>query len=285
MKSRVGSVRTITDDAGTMSEGRLIQVSPRHAILLAAEYAHLIDRAPERDYVVRTLAHRQSGDLPLMSADLVIAGKEARNLHPLADQFPLHFRKTYYPGRLHGDPEVEFNLHQRASELIGVPPPIGHWPRGFRACFYPGRPYNRLSPFGVEPEEANLPLARELHLAHAAGLWRLLEEAFAKVEKLHAGGLAHGDLELHNFIVCPAPLEVLIIDFENAVTREADEAKWNAKCAADLEQLLREAVLLQCRLGRQPGALADAAWDRMDALFQAPDRFRREIAHQAQVQG
>lgn len=268
-----------------MSEGRLISVTPRHSVLLAEEYAHLIDRAPERDYVVRTLVHRQSGSLPLMSAELVIAGREARNLHPLAHEFPLHFRKTYFPGRLHGDTEVEFNNQQRASELVGVPPPIGHWPRGFRACFYPGKSYNRLSPFGVEPEDANIAIARKLELAPAVGLWKLLEEAFGKIGRLHAGGLAHGDLELHNFIVCPAPLEILIIDFESAVTRESAGAGWAAKCDADFEQILREAVFLQCQLGRQPGALGDASWERMDGLLKAPERFRREMAFQAEVRG
>jgi hypothetical protein len=252
--------------------------------MLAEEYCHLIDRVPDRDYVVRSLAHRQTGDLPLMSAELVIAGKEARRFHPLAEVYPLHFRKTYYPGRLHGDPAVEFANQARASDLINVPPPIGHWPKGFRACFYPGRPYSRLSPFGVEPEEANLALAQKLDLAKAAGLWKLLEEAFAQVGKLHAGGLAHGDLELHNFIVCPAPLEVLIIDFENAVTREANEALWRKRCKADLENLLREALFLQCALGEQDGALATAARDHVDDLFKTPDRFRREIARQARMQ-
>ena len=266
-----------------MSGGRLIPVSPRHSVLLAEEYCHLIERIPDRDYVVRTLAHRESGGLPLMSADLVIAGREARNLHPLADQYPLHFRKTYFPGRLHGDPEKEFQSQQRASELIQIPPPIGHWPRGFRACFYPGRPYNKLSPFGVEPEEANIGVARELDLIVAIGLWKLLDQAFCLVQQLHAGGLAHGDMELHNFIICPAPLEVLVIDFENAVERSDDAAAWKAKVEADFELMLREAVYLQCRLGRQTGELAEMALDHMDKLFKAPDRFRKEIAHQAEV--
>lgn len=285
MHSRVGVTAAMGDAVPAMSGGRLIPVSPRHSVMLAEEYCHLIDRMPDRDYVVRTLTHRESGDLPLMSADLVIAGKEARNTHPLADQYPLHFRKTYYPGRLHGDPEVEFDNQQRASELIDVPPPIGHWPKGFRACFYPGTPYSRLSPFGAEPEEANIAIARELELAPVVGLWKLLEEAFGKVRALHAGGLAHADLELHNFIVCPSPVEVMIIDFENAVVREADEEVWAAKCETDLENILREAVLLQCQLGRQTGALADAALERLDELFKAPDRFQREIARQVEMQG
>lgn len=263
----------------------MIPVSPRHSVMLAEEYCHLIDRIPDRDYVVRTLVHRQSGSLQLMSADLVIAGKEARRLYPLADTYPLHFRKTYYPGRLHGDPEVEFLNQQRASELINVPPPLGHWPRGFRACFYPGKAYSRLSPFGIEPEEANIGLARELEWAHAVGLWKLLEEAHTRVKALHAGGLAHGDLELHNLIVCPSPLDIMIIDFENAVMREADETRWVAKCQADLENILREAICLQCCLGQQAGPLAEAAREHLDTLFKAPDRFRREIAFQAEMRG
>jgi len=231
--------------------------------------------------VVRTLAHRQSGDLPLMTADLVIAGREARKLHPLANDFPLHFRKTYYPGRLHGDPEIEFRNHQRASECIGLPPPIGWWPRGFRACFYPGKPYSRLSPFGAEPQEANIGIARDLDLARAAGLWKLLEEAFSLVSRLHDGGLVHGDLELHNLIVCLAPLEVLIIDFENALDRESNGPDWENRRRRDWENILREAIYLQCRLGQQTGALAAMAAERMDEILNDPDRFRREIGFQA----
>lgn len=266
-----------------MGGGRLIPVSSKHSVLLAEEYCHLIDRVPDRDYVVRTLAHRETGGMPLMSADLVIAGKEARNTHPRAEKYPLHFRKTYYPGRLHGNPEIEFRNHQRAAELIHLPSPIGHWPKGFRACFCPGRPYSRLSPFGVEPEEANLHIAKELDLARAAGLWKLLEEAFDQVRALHEGGLAHGDLERHNLIVCPSPLDVVIIDFENAVCRDDDPGRWEAKRAADFEHLLREAVFLQCRLGAQSGSLAEMAADRMGELFNNPGRFEREISFQAEV--
>jgi len=281
--SRIGAAATMGNAVAAMSGGRLIPVSPRHSVMLAEEYCHLVDRIPDRDYVVRTLAHRESSGLPLMSADLVIAGKDARNQHPLAEAYPLHFRKTYYPGRLHGDPKVEFDNQQRASELIGVPPPIGHWPRGFRACFYPGKAYSRMSPFGVEPEDANIGLARELDLARAVGLWKLLEKAFADLQSLHSGGVAHGDLELHNLIICPSPLDVMIIDFENAVPREVDERVFESKCDADLENILREAVFLQCCLGGQEGPLAEQAADRMGKLFKAPDRFLREIAFQAHV--
>jgi hypothetical protein len=45
----------------------------------------------------------------------------------------------------------------------------------------------------------------------------------------------------------------------------------------DLAPLLREAVCVQCVLGRQRGPLADATWAALDRLFKAPDRFRRAI--------
>jgi hypothetical protein len=266
-----------------MDEPGLIKVSPRHSVRLAQEYAPLIGRAPQRDFVVRTLARREANGLPLMTAELVIASRETRERFPLAATYPLHFRKTYFPGRFHADPETEFQRHTRAVALIDLPPPIGWSPRTFRACFLPGKPYSRLSPFGVEPEESNLALAQELGLAAAAGLWRMAQEAFARLQQLHDGGLAHGDLELHNLIVCPAPLEPVLIDFGNAVERGNDDDAWRTRCARDFTPLLREAVFLQCALGRQPGPLADLAWQRMDQFFKAPDRFRRVMNQFAEV--
>lgn len=264
-----------------MDEDRLIAVSPRHSVLLAREYMPLVEKPPSRDFVVRTVAKREAGSLPLMTADIVIAGYETRSQYPLAATYPLHFRKTYYPGRLHGDPKDEFENLQRASELIGLPPPIGHAPREFRSCLIPGKPYDRVSPFGVEPEESNLGVAQKLPLASAAGLWRLLEEGYERLTQLHAAGLAHGDAELHNFIVCPSPLELLLIDFESAVMRDslADDA-WTQRCVLDLQPLLREAIFLQCTLGPQAGPLAERSAADINQLFRAPERFKREIGRQ-----
>ena len=253
-------------------------VSPRHSIQLADAYQHLLTSPPASDYVVRTLARRAANGLPLMAAELVIAGVSTRAAHPLTCNFPLHFRKTYFPGRLRADPRREFDNHLRASKLIDIPEPLGCTPSTFRSCFLPGRPFNRLSPFGAEPEEANIRIAQELELAAAAGLWRLLEEALDLFERLHAGGLAHGDAELHNLIVCGAPLEILLIDFENAIVRdEVTPDVWHAKTELDLHFILREAVFVQCALGPQAGPLASMCTAHFDKLFKHPDRFRREI--------
>jgi len=278
---RVGALQVDPSIIG-MQDNRPIAVSPRHHVLLAAELAILVDRPPARDFVVRTIATHKSGGTPLMTAELVIAGQATREQHPLAREYPLHFKKTYYPGRLRCDPEREFDMQARASAVIGVPPPIG-WSRGvFRACLLPGQPYHRLSPFGTDPEESNVSAALDLGLASAAGLWRLLEDAFERLRRLHAAGVIHGDVQLQNLIACPAPLEALLVDFENARERGGLSATdWDAACGREFLPLLREAVYVQCALGRQPGALADVAWDRCDELFRDPKRFRRAIHERA----
>jgi hypothetical protein len=267
-----------------MDEDTTVLVSPRHSVRLAREYMTIVEKAQRRDFVVRTITRRQAGGVPLMTAEIVIAGDETRSEFPLAMTYPLHFRKTYFPGRLHGDPKDEFAAQQRASEIIDAPPPIGHAPTVFRTCLIPGQPYSTLSPFQNEPLEANIPKARDLPLGTAAGLWLLAERAIAALLKLHEGGLSHGDAELHNFIVCAAPLEILPIDFEGATLRAgmADD-DWQYRVQRDLDPLLRQAVLLQVSLGPQTGKYAELATARMPALFKDPERFRREIERRADL--
>ena len=263
-------------------ETRAIAVSPRHTVLLAATLFPLVDKAPRLDFVVRTGERREANGLPLMAAELVIASEETRKLYPAAATYPLHFRKTYFPGRLHEDPAVEFERHLRASELCRTPPPIGHSSNTFRSCLIPGKSLARLTPFGGEPPENNISKAEKLSLVTAAGLWRLAEETLAQLLALHDGGLAHGDTELHNIIVCPAPLEPILIDFEAAARQDAmTAADWEKRCKLDLEPLLREAVYLQCALGRQQSRLGELSWSRLPELFRSPDRFQRAIEMQA----
>lgn len=269
-----------------MDEERLIPVSPRHAVLLSREYLAFIDTAPQRDYVVRTVAKRQVGAMTLMSGDLVIASAETRQAFPLAERYPLHFRKSYFPGQLHGDTKDEFANHARASALIDIPPPIGHTPNTFRSCLLPGRPYTHISPFGADPQTANIATGETLPLPTAAGLWRLCEEALGKLMSLQQGGLAHGDAELHNFIVCPTPLELVLIDFEGSVDQHAvSEEAWQRRCALDLEPVLREAVYLQCALGKQVGRLAELSFERMPTLLKYPEQFLRAIEQRQSVSG
>ncbi|MDB4989152.1 MAG: hypothetical protein JWN04_4330 [Myxococcaceae bacterium] len=261
-----------------MDPRQAVKVSPRHVVTVDEDYLALIARAPRQDFVVRTLAKRMAGDMPLMSGELVIAGQATREEFPLAAAYPLHFRKTYYAGQLRGDPKGEFERHTRASELIGIPPPIGFAGGTFRSCLVPGRPFHQLSALGSEPEESNIKLADKLSLAAASGLWLLAEQIYSTLTTLQQHGMTHGDAELHNFIVCSAPLEVIPIDFDMAVLRAGlSEEAWLEHCTRDLEPLLKIAVYLQCALGAQAGLLGELALSRIDAVVQRPAAFTRAI--------
>jgi hypothetical protein len=258
---------------------RSVQVSPRHHVALSEDYLSMIDRAPREDFVVRTLAHKKVGPTTLMMGELVIAGAATRAQYELAQSYPLHFRKTYYPGGMHGDPRTEFQLHERASKVVPVPPPIGATRDTFRSCLLPGTPLSRLSSLGTEPDESNIKTATELSLAAAAGLWRLTEEALKLLTQLQASGITHGDAHLHNFIACPSPLEVLPIDFEIALLKEtAEPEEWTRRCEADRVHLLKLAVFLQCALGQQHGALGVESMSKLGTLIQPASTFQRVIA-------
>lgn len=260
----------------------LVAVSPRHSVRLASEYAAWVEKAPRQDFVVRNILRREANGMPLVSADIVIAGFETRKAFPLAAEFPLHFRKTYFPGRLRGEPHLEFDRQQRAAKVLGLPPPIGFTHETFRSCLIPGTQYHRCSPFGAEPEERNLELGRSVQLATAAGLFRLLEEGFRALTQLHETGFSHADPELHNFVVCPSPLEMILIDFESAMLREdLSPEEWVKRCADDLVPILREAVYLLCVLGPQPGPMAAMARERVRTLFKRPARFEEQLSDQA----
>jgi hypothetical protein len=272
--------------ADVSTDGRLtLQVSPQHTVTVDEDYAALIKRAPQQDLVVRTLAKRTAGDVPLMSGELVIASWATREKYPLAAQYPLHFRKTYYPGRLRGDTSVEFERHTRASQIIGVPPPIGYAGGTFRSCLLPGKPFDQLVvPFGSEPEDSNIRHADALSLTQAAGLWFLAERIFGALTTLQAAGLTHGDAELHNFIVVSAPLDALPIDFDMALVRgEVSDEAFEARCAQDLEPILRIAVYLQCALGAQPSPLGELSQKRMSTLFRRAQPFARAIEARARL--
>ena len=119
-------------------------------------------------------------------------------------------------------------------------------------------------------------------MSGAAGLWLLAERIMDTHMKLQEAGLTHGDAVLQNFVVCVAPLDVLPIDFDMAVLREAvSDEEWQQRCAADLEPLLKVAVFLQCALGKQTGPLAELSLSRLDSLFVRSEPFRRAIEDRA----
>jgi hypothetical protein len=255
-----------------------IRVTPMHAIEIPEDLFRLVEHPPEQDFVVRRLSEKVANGEPLIQGELVIAGKKTLAQHPLSQDYPLHFRKTYYPTCFHQHPDRELRHHERAAEILSLPPPIGCTRTSFRSCFIPGHSLDKLAPFGFEPPDANLRVVEEMTIAARIGLWQLLESLHDQIARLHRGGLVHGDLCLHNAIVATSPVGVYPIDFECASEREsaASEEAWVERCDRDFAELRSAALFLLAVLGPQPGELASGAIRRIDALYpNAPTLHRR----------
>lgn len=236
-----------------------VALSPRHHAQLIPEFEYLINSPPDRDMVIRTVSRKLSNNMPLIQGHLVIAGKDTLDAYPLARDYPVHFRKTYYPTAFHPPATQEFAKHEKISKLIDIPPPIGATNNCFRSCFIPGIPLSRISPFGVEPLEQNFGVAERTEPGLLIGLWLLLEQVDAQLATLHEHGIAHGDLFLHNVIVSRSPVAVCLIDFEQAIERNPDTSAeaWADIVFRDLEEVRSHALWVQTGLGAQPGRLGD----------------------------
>ena len=253
-------------------DNALVPLSPFHSIEVAESLRYLLERPREQDFPVRSIARKAGPDgRDLVQMQLVIAGHKTLDAHPLAQRYPIHFVKSYNPWSFHGDPQVEFENARTAASILDAPEPIGCDANTMRSCFLPGKPLSRLSPFtNVEPQESCLGIAQQADPTALIGLWKLAEEAYAQVQKLHAKNFFHRDLELHNLIVCTAPVRVFLIDFESAERDfQGTDAERQELCFKDDAELLRLAIYLQSGLGHQTGPLAEASLAALPQLFRA----------------
>jgi predicted Ser/Thr protein kinase len=249
-----------------------VPLSRFHSIEVAEGIRTLLDEPREKDFSLRSIARKEGPDgRELVQMQLVVAGRETREAHPLAKLYPIHFAKNYHPWSFHGDPKIEFENHLAAAQILDIPEPIGYDANSIRSSFLPGKPLSRLSPFtNVEPQEHCLVIAQQTDPAALIGLWRLAQEAYGQVCKLHASGFFHRDMELHNLIVCTAPIRVFLIDFESAQRDfQGTAAEREELVFTDLAEILRLAIYLQSGLGRQEGELAEASHAALPKLFRA----------------
>jgi len=262
------------------SIGTRVSLSPLHTIELAEGLSHLLVKPPEKDFPLYSISRKTAPDgRELVHSELVIAGKRTRAANPLADRYPVHFLKSYHPWSFHGNPRIEFENNQAAAQILGTPEPIGFDNNSFRAPFIPGKPLSKLSPFtNIEPPHRCLGIAQETEPAALIGLWRLLEEVFEQIEKLHSERFCHGDLELHNIVVCSAPIQTFLVDFEGSERAFSGPDKtWGQRRSSDLFEVLRLAVYLQCGLGRQQGALAWKSLEDLPKLFEDASTFSARL--------
>ena len=262
------------------SDVLLVPVSPLHSIELAEGLRHLLERPPEKDFPVSTMARKKAPDgRELVHSELVIAGKRTRSAFPLANKYPVHFLKSYHPWSFHGDPAIEFANTQTAAEILNIPEPIGYDSNSFRTCFLPGKPLSKLSPLtSIDPPHRCLVIAQQIDPPTLIGLWHLAESVFDQVEKLHAQRFCHGDLELHNVVICTSPIQTFLIDFEGSEKSfSGPEKSWNERRLRDHYELLRLAVYLQCGLGRQKGPLAQRSLENLSLLFDSTSTFSARL--------
>lgn len=255
-----------------ISDNAPVPLSPFHRIDINESLRYLLQEPREKDFSIRSIAHKEGPDgRELVQMQLVVAGRETLAAYPLAKKYPIHFVKSYHPWSFHGDPKVEYENHLAAAKILGGPEPIGYDANTIRSSFLPGRPLSRLSPFtDVEPQERCLGIAQQTDPAALIGLWKLAEEAFVQIQALHSRNFFHRDMELHNLIVCTAPVRVFVIDFESAerdfkgTCEEREELRFK-----DLAELFRLAIYIQSSLGRQEGRLAEASLEALPKLFRA----------------
>ncbi len=259
-----------------VTEIRRVPLSELHNIRLAREYWELLDKPPKSDFTLHTIATKEALGQKTMLAELVIAGKETREKFPLADKYPVHFKKTYLPGALHRDTSEEFAALNLASQILESPGPIGYSPHTIRSCFIPGKTLDRLTPFTLEPPEQNVEVGRKCPELQLYGLWMLLREAYDNLYKLHEKNFFHRDLELHNCTFCPRPTKLFLIDFGAANELKPGEDRGKLKFN-DLKQILTQAIFVQCALGKQSDPLAEASILHAQNLFRDASYFLRRI--------
>ncbi len=255
-------------------------VSSLHSIRLGEAHASLLTRPQTNDFSLHLIDRKvdPSGRQQVQS-ELVIAGSKTREKYPIADEYPIHFLKSYFPWTLHQDPKIEYENNLAASNILHSPPPIGYDHRTIRLSFIPGKSLTRFSPFtNIEPPERCLSIARETPQASLIGLWLLAEQTYELVKKLHQHRFFHGDLELHNIVICLSPVAPFLIDFESSqIEFQGTEAEWAEAQFKDLRELLRLAIYLQASLGRQKSALAQASLEKLPRLFKSASTFAARL--------
>ena len=193
----------------------------------------LVEKPPRQDFVVRTRARREANGLPLMTAELVIAGEETRRTHPAGRDLPAALSQDVLPrkaarrsaGRVRAAPAgvAALRARRRRSDTR---------PTCFAAAWCRASPTRASRRSAASRPRTTSPRRRSCR-------WRRRRDCGGSPRRrwrscccFTRAGLAHGDAELHNIIVCPAPLEPILIDFEAAVQKETMETPLGSRAAS-----------------------------------------------------
>ena len=203
--------------------------------------------------------------------EIVVPGEETKKAFPRTRDFPFHFRKTFTsesgPVKRGESPSLEFQKTLPIHRLFPheVPEPLGHSQWVYRCTAVCGQTFNALSPFVDIKEE----LAFELNLSHdtfrehaerVLGLCDLLD-------KLHASGIAHGDLTLHNAMWHETGKPVLIDLAGSEKLAEMPHEQRIRSRDDDFSEPYRDLILAQYYIGPLPHPHARKSLQRIEELF------------------
>lgn len=250
-----------------------IKVSPHHSIEVSPQYEDLIKEPRNEDYLLHVILNKKDAyGETLIQTELTIAGKKTLKQFPATQEYPVHFVKRYSLSSYHNDPEIEYENGLEIQKYIDISTPLGADAKTFRNCFIPGVGLDKKSPFGVEPLYRNIDIAEEAEPKDLRALWKHLESAFQHTTTLHQNNWIHGDLELHNIIVSDKPVNTYLIDLESALPRDKVD-HWENACLADLEHIMRDAIYIQCALGKKDTSLGKTSRQSLEQLFKDPEEF------------
>lgn len=210
---------------------------------LAALYGHI--RAGSEDVVVDHIyANNQA------TCDIVFAGDETKNKHPLTREAPFHFIKRYS-----GDSAAQKIDAAREAELTEVAwratgrtaMPLGRDGNEIRLEYLTGLPFGKIrtvpafwSPDDLPDKYVAMKPELRSYLSHLAG-------AVGVMNKLHEAGLIHGDPHMGNFMLHEGVVHVIDFGLSDIIPRGTERFARARK--HDLLQLCAEADISSRMLG------------------------------------
>lgn len=236
---------------------------------------------------------------PYVLGEIVLAGKNTRDRHPLCNFYPIHFKKTYLKqlSRWETNPshearqshkiwkhfqEISDKSSSTEKETATEPPkscvplPVGSDPSTYRSQLLEAVSLGAISPINSNANAEELSkqiLQAKKSYGSIKKLWKALESLDQRAQTLHNGGFLHNDLHKENLLIRnhEDEPEGCIIDFE---TSEEDERfntlEWSNATLNDKRYLIKEACLI---------FLCGPKNEQLEILAQKDSALSKNISH------
>lgn len=232
----------------------------------------LIENPPKNDTCLHIIYKT-----PYVLGEIVLAGKETLQSHPLCKYYPIHFKKTYLSSlsrwetnpshearQSHkiwqhfesenkvdtSDPKAPQSESGPVPVPVPVPLPLGSNATTYRSQLLEAKSLGSLNPVnsnGTQDEIVKQILFAKRQKTSLKKLWSGIEDLNQKINTLHSGGFLHNDLHKENLLLREYNDSMLgaIIDFE---TSEEDDRfqtlEWAEASKTDKRDFLKESCLI-----------------------------------------